>query len=203
MNDKQVAWYQNKIKGGVAEAACRAHFEALGYTVESTGIEHIAPGYCTYSGDHGYGNYIQSYMKSLQRMPDFLASRTYADTTINRNKGLVGKKDAIFLEVKYRESFTEALTEELYQTYKQLIDNGMSIVVYLVTKEDVGVRLNFFCKELYSTRPCHDSNWSIAGHSLFESLPIYQGQDDEHHFNWVHTHVIRPSLATLFYSSAV
>lgn len=34
-------WYQNKIKGGVAEAACKAHFEALGYVV------FIEAKYCT------------------------------------------------------------------------------------------------------------------------------------------------------------
>ena len=30
---RNVEWYQNKIMGGIAESACRSHFEALGYAV--------------------------------------------------------------------------------------------------------------------------------------------------------------------------
>ena len=69
-------WWARKIKGDFAEAVCRAHFESLGYAVESTGIERIAPGFCKTAG-HPAGHYIED-IRRFQRLPDFLISRIAA-----------------------------------------------------------------------------------------------------------------------------
>jgi hypothetical protein len=99
-----IAWFQNKTKGGLAEAACKAHFQVLGFTVESTGIEHIAPGYVALSRDDGFGHHIRNYRQKLQCMPDFLASRVYADTQVNREKGSVGNNPAQVLRSTCQEA---------------------------------------------------------------------------------------------------
>ena len=50
MNNKnQQIWYQNKIKGGLAEEICMSHFQYLGFDVSRCGIEHIAPEYTRYA----------------------------------------------------------------------------------------------------------------------------------------------------------
>jgi hypothetical protein len=61
---ESISWFANKIKAGIAEATCRAHFEALGYAVESTGFESIVPQYCRLN-KLSTGNYIDS-IKQMQ-----------------------------------------------------------------------------------------------------------------------------------------
>ena len=45
MNNKIKIWYQNQIKGGLAEEVCMNHFSYLGFDVARCGIEHTTPEY--------------------------------------------------------------------------------------------------------------------------------------------------------------
>lgn len=196
-NEEQLAWFKNKTKAGIAEAACKVHFQALGFSVENTGIEHIAPSYIALSHTEGLGHYIAGYREKLNRMPDFLASRVYADTQINRKKNMVGKKDAIFIDAKYREAVDlNSFSHELYSTYGKLIEDGLPLLIYLVTPAKPYVRLLFFSKSVYQTS-LHCSPWSNAGDPMLAALPLYQGNSDDEHFNSAYEHILEPALEEL------
>lgn len=191
-------WYQQKIKGGLAESVCRAHFEALGYHVEAVGIEHIARHYCALSVAGGVGHYLQSHQDLLQVMPDFLISRTYADTHVNRRDKMVGRKEAVLVEVKFRKRFDPDLTEALYLKYQKLIESGLGIIVYLLVREPIMVKLIYFNHKLFPAKPHTNGAWIDAGSPFFASKPLYQGLDDERHFNWAYDHIVKPALEELF-----
>jgi len=201
---KLAGWYKNKIKGGIAEAACKAHFEALGYAVESTGIEHIAPQYCKLN--HSLpGNYIKN-VRELQNLPDFIISRIHPSTRINTEQHKAGKSDAVLVEAKYRtEVDLEDFTKEMLETYRNLLSKNINFIVYLVCKRyklkssepafrnDSFVFLNFFNPEKSLTNG--DTGWRKAGDwDGFSKFPLYQGLQDGNNFNQLYLEVVHPVL---------
>lgn len=83
---------QNKIHGSIAEAACEENFRLMGYTVERTGIEHVAPVLAERIGStrlHGtYGENMSSHLRTL---PDFIVSRVKGSCV-----------EAMFVDAKFR-----------------------------------------------------------------------------------------------------
>ena len=199
-----VKWHQNKIRGGIAEAACRAHFEALGYAVESTGIEHIAPQYSKLHG-HPAGSYIGD-VKKIQKLPDFLISRVHGSTSVNDVKNMTGKADAVFVEAKYRTDVVlEDFTQEILGAYKHLLQNGIHFIVYLVCKRhkkkpsdkafSTGsfVFLNFFNPNVSRTNG--DTGWHEPGEPIFSKLALYQGIHESEDFNRAYSEIVQPVLS--------
>jgi hypothetical protein len=112
------------IKGSFGETICRLHFEAMGYSVDPIGIEHIAPSFCKVSrssNEHG------QYWKKLEyakfsKVPDFLMSRINAS----------GEKEAVLVEVKYTESFKgDKLLKDLEKDYKSYLK--FPILFYVIS----------------------------------------------------------------------
>jgi len=201
--EKPIAeWYANKIRGGIAEAACRAHFEVLGYAVESTGIEHIAPLYCKLDKRRG-GNFLSGFNR-LQKLPDFVISRVHPSHGAMRG-GMAGKADAVMIEAKYRhEVVLEAFTQELLEQYKNLIDRDFTFIVYLVCKRykhkaDEEFRsgpfvfLNYFNTEISKTNG--DTGWQAADSwTGFSKFPLYQGMEEGQNFANAYTEIVHPAL---------
>ncbi|MFZ3017284.1 MAG: hypothetical protein WA056_02355 [Gallionella sp.] len=196
-------WYRNKIKGGIAETVCRTHFEALGYSVESTGIEQIAPMFCKLQGLPS-GNYMED-VRQFQRLPDFLISRVHPATT----GAQAGKADAVFVEAKYRTAVVfETFTQELIATYAHLLEKKMRFIVYLVCKrykmkeadtaftQASTVWVNFFNPAVSKTNG--DTGWHQAGQwEKFATIPLYQGMQPNVNFNTLHADIIQPVLHEL------
>lgn len=108
LTNKQLYWFNQKLKGDFAESVCETHFNSLDYHVEKVGVEAIAPIYVRKS--HLYdNNFVQG---QLNKTPDFLVSNDI---------------DAFFIEVKFRSSInnddTDFYTEsaELIKRYKSII----------------------------------------------------------------------------------
>lgn len=201
-----VEWHQNKIKGGIAESACRAHFEALGYAVESTGIEHIAPQYSRLQG-YSQGHYISD-VKKIQKMPDFLISRVHPLNLLHDKYHQSGKADAVFVEAKYRtEAELDKFTQDIFDDYEPLLKKGIHFIVYLVCKRyketassevlHTGgfVLLNFFNPQVSNTKK--DTGWYKAGDKIFSTLPLYQGICVEQDFNRAYTKIVQPVLSEI------
>lgn len=199
-----VTWHQNKIKGGIAEAACRAHFEALGYAVESTGIEHIAPQYCRLN--HSLpGSYIGN-VSELRNLPDFVISRTHPSTAINVQRNRAGKADAVLVEAKYRtEVVLDDFTKEMLTSYQNLLDKKIHFIIYLICKRykkkasdkafssGSFVFLNFFNPEKSMSNG--DTGWRKAGEwDGFTKYPLYQGMHEGEDFNLAYKEIVQPVL---------
>lgn len=108
LTNKQLYWFNQKLKGDFAESVCETHFNSLDYHVEKVGVEAIAPIYVRKS--HLYdNNFVQG---QLNKTPDFLVSNDI---------------DAFFIEVKFRSSIhnndTDFYTEsaELIKRYKSIV----------------------------------------------------------------------------------
>ena len=48
LDEDKIRWYQDKIKGGFAEAIAATHFSAMGYFVQESGVEKNMPYYAKY-----------------------------------------------------------------------------------------------------------------------------------------------------------
>lgn len=198
-------WYINLIIGSVAEAACRCHFEALGYTVEATGIEHIAPTFAAITACHPdeLGNYGARAV-ALRAMPDFLISRA-------------GKKvEALLVESKFRSdaTFDTLIADEWFVKYKSIIDQGTNVLVYLVprhyrktekspwidalSEDGVLVHLCFFSKSSYPDPATHHTSGMFSVGNSFFNKGIYLGTEPRTNFNSVYTKIVRPGLIKLF-----
>jgi len=206
-DDQSSLWFANKVKGGIAEATCRAHFESLGYAVESTGIEQIAPLYCRLN-QFSPGNYIGN-VREMQNLPDFIISRVHPKKSINIEKDNASLADAVFVEAKFRtEVVLEDFTKELLETYQNLLDKKIHFIVYLVCKRykwkhsspefvnDSHVFLNFFNTDI--SKSIGDTGWYKAGEwKKFGSLPLYQGKQDGQDFNQAYREIVHPVLAEM------
>jgi hypothetical protein len=198
-------WHINRIIGSVAEAACRCHFEALGYKVEATGIEHIAPAFAELTACHpgDLGNYGARTM-ALRVMPDFLISRAGA------------KVEAQLVEAKFRSeaTFDELIAKDLFVKYQPILDQGMNVLIYLVTHRyrmtamdswidaqngnGVFVHLCFFSKSRYADPARYHTNGMISvGASIFEK-GLYLGTLHGANFNTVYAEIVRPALKRVF-----
>ena len=86
-------WFSQKIKGDFAEIVCENHLRSIGYTVEKSGIESIAPVYSQKSlASELKSNLIKNH---LNKTPDFIVSKGDSaffveakyDTTISKSEG--------------------------------------------------------------------------------------------------------------------
>lgn len=196
-----MSWHGNKIKAGIAEAACREHFEALGYAVESFGIENIAPQYCRIANMAEQGEYLKEFQGNLQNMPDFLISRITPASADNA----AGKAEAILVDAKYKESVV--LTEfdqEIRKQYQNLLDKGISFLIYLVARAfrfspTAKLHSNYVHVGLYRKVPV-DRPWLSAGEGAVLNYPLYVGIKDGENFNTVYATSVHPCLDAIFNS---
>lgn len=87
------SWWKNLVKGGIADTICATHFNAAGWNVAETGIEHIVPSFAQRDrkSDENNEHRIQEHIGLL---PDLLVHRP------NRSHFLV--------EVKFRNNIATA-----------------------------------------------------------------------------------------------
>ncbi len=122
---------QNKIRGSIAEAACEEHFRLLGYTIERTGIEHIAPVFAEKIGNtklhDTYGKGMSAYLRSI---PDFIVSRFKS-----------GRTQAMFVDAKFRYCHSgEQLKQVQAELSKQITiykETHGETLIYLVTNPTI------------------------------------------------------------------
>lgn len=200
-------WFSNKIKGGLAEAVCRSHFEALGYTVENFGIENIAPQYALITRNPNPGPFLSEFKNNLQNMPDFLISGTYPSGAV----GLAGQTEALLVDAKYREDVN--LTDfhnDIKKEYSNLIERGISFMIYLVSKR---YRTNGHVKNtkkqtdnksfvhigLYRKEEV-ERPWLTARETSLLHFPLTYGRDETENFNTVYDDIVHPCLTQIFAS---
>lgn len=202
INPELAHWFRKKIKGGLAEVACRAHFEALGYAVESTGIERIAPQYCALN--HVTPSSYMKQVKEIQNLPDFLISRQH-----NLGKDGAPKADGMLVETKYRTQVVfKDFTEEMISSYSNLIERGIPFIVYLVCKRhdlinnenetcgDGFVFLNYFNQK--DSRAKGGTGWKEAGaNQKLLDYPLYRGMPDGPDFNQAYQEIVHPILSEM------
>lgn len=215
LTDKRRAWHQNKIHGAIAESACRAHFEALGFSVENFGIEHIAPQYCflrdqsAVMGDHG-----KRFKETLQAMPDFLMTRLHPDTLSIARLDCVGKLDVFLVDAKYRRRVElEAFTEEIDSTYQAIHERDIDFYIYLVTDEysynKLGKPKTRTIGGVETTPFVHigcfpgnkstnlEKRWYAVDDVRLRRQAIFFGQDEGDTFTSVYENVIHEPLAKM------
>ena len=107
MNNNQQIWYQNKIKGGLAEEICMSHFQYLGFDVSRCGIEHVAPEYTRYANRiDAKSNNVR---KVLNKTPDLLVSNSDKaflvevkfSSTIKNNSDFYKYADQLLFDYRY------------------------------------------------------------------------------------------------------
>lgn len=211
MSSKSDIKKSNKAKGDIGEEICKAHFEALGYAVERTGIEHIAPQYCNILGAP-HGNYIGD-VKKIQKLPDFLISRIHPRTPVTTKSGMAGKADAVFVEAKFRtRQNLDDFTDKILENYGHLLASGIHFIVYLVCKQytlketeseysnEGYVFLNFINPT--KSKAKGDTGWQQAGVSdRFEKYSLYQGMQAGQDFNVAYEQIVKPMLRELLSDS--
>lgn len=107
ISENQQIWYQNKIKGGLAEEICMSHFQYLGFDVSRCGIEHIAPEYTRYANRiDAKSNNVR---KVLNKTPDLLVSNSEKaflvevkfSSTIKNNNDFYRYADQLLFDYRY------------------------------------------------------------------------------------------------------
>jgi len=193
-------WSRNKIIGSIAEMCVEQHFEQLGYKVEKTGIEHIAPFYAHLESSHkdDWGNYSKDIRANYRGLPDFLISRVHPTKDEITNKirytSSCGKAEALFVEAKYR---TNADLDSLQKEFEK--EYGNLTMIYLVANgwnykskgrsgDDVCVFMNYL----------RYPKWWKAGDNDFDQHILYAGADKNTNFNSVDREIIQPSLDEIF-----
>lgn len=182
---------QNKIRGSIAESACEEHFRLLGYTIERTGIEHIAPVFAEKIGStklhDTYGKGMSSYLRSI---PDFIVSRF---------KGC--RTQAMFVDAKFRychspEQLKQVQVElsKKITTYKEM--HGETLI-YLVTNPTIrdynkGLDNISLVWLLWSGSP---SNWVPIRESSQYSIYV---ESEECSLESIYTKEIHPALLGIF-----
>jgi len=212
LTDKRIEWHKNKISGGIAEATCRAHFEALGYSVESFGIENIAPQYCSIKdGVITRGEYGAQFKDTLQNMPDFLVSRCHPNTPSIAKSSAVGHLDAFLVDAKFRTTVSlNEFKQEIFEVYEKILDRDIHFFIYLVAKNSrtffkgnqnilkVGdkelkayIHLGYFPgKEAKLGKAL----WWTVGETKLLDMPICHGMDEGDNFTSVYAEIIYPAL---------
>lgn len=108
LTNKQLYWFNQKLKGDFAEIVCENHFNSLDYNVEKVGIEAIAPIHVRKSQLYD-NNFVQ---EQLNKTPDFIVSN---------------ETDAFFVEVKFRNNLTSG--KDFYKESADLIKRYKSILI--------------------------------------------------------------------------
>lgn len=212
LTDKRIEWHKNKISGGIAEATCRAHFEALGYSVESFGIENIAPQYCSIKdGVSTRGEYGAQFKTTLQNMPDFLVSRCHPDTPSIAKYGAVGHLDAFLVDAKYRTNVSlDKFSSEIVGVYEEILKRDIHFFIYLVAKNS-----STFSKGRQNCIKVDDKElkayvhlgyfpggeailgkyqWWTVGATKLLDMPICHGMDEGDDFTSIYAKIIYPAL---------
>lgn len=200
MSNNSHDWHINKIMGGIAETVCRNHFEALGYAVETFGIENIAPQFCTLkSGKYKLGTHGENFSLTLQNMPDFLISRRHPQAVGNHDEPTL---DAFLVDAKYRKTvYFDKFSEEIIDKYKNILDRDIHFFIYLVTKEayydsknpkkyDKHIHIGHFPGKSAKT----EYRWLSAGEKKLREGIIYQGMHDGENFNTIYDSIVHPAL---------
>lgn len=223
-----MSWYQKKILGDLAESVCHAHFDALGYHVEYTGIEKFAQMF-TKSSHASSSKDIPSktFMSFIHKIPDLLISRVYKD-----------QLQSYMIEVKYRTQVNdmEELENQLLWNYRHMIWRA-SIVDAIGFSDDEIDRWNdddiqdftlikrvkkYKGKENYINlsiifyvlikEPKNDQEhvycnfatfprWWNAGYFQFEKIGTYKSLNNIYeNFNDVYFTEIKPALTKIFKS---
>ncbi|MFN4310829.1 MAG: hypothetical protein ACK4FK_09585 [Ferrovibrio sp.] len=180
---------------------CKIHFEALGYRVEPVGIEQTAPLYLTLEYKGATGAHLKNFKNHIDRWPDFLVSKNYANTPVNRKKGVVGKKEAVLVEAKFitNPKLTE-LRSKFYERYEEIIGKGIPVLIYVVTPmliKESHVHLNYYNSNVFKNT-CRDSGWREAKHEKFSQEPLYQGDEEDQDFNAAYGEIVLPILKEIF-----
>ena len=193
-------WSRNKIIGSIAEMCVEQHFEQLGYKVEKTGIEHIAPFYAHLEVDHeaDWGNYSKEIRENYRGLPDFLISRVHPtkDEITDKIKytSSCGKAEVLFVEAKYRTNANlDSLQKEFEEGYGEhtmiyLVVNGWEYKSKDTSGDDVCVFMNYL----------RYPKWWRAGDNDFDQHLLYAGKDKSINFNSVNHNIIQPALNEIF-----
>lgn len=212
ISEAAVSWYANKIKGGVAESACRAHFEALGYSVEAFGIEQIAPQYCKVANAAvPAGPALKNFAAGLQNMPDLLVSRIHPRTPLLESRQLAGHADAFLVDAKFRHSVClEQFDHEVIDNYRNLIERKIDFYIYLVANRlrynergrysECRVALGYFS---HTHNKGRNGLWLYASDKKVKDEPLLQGMADGEDFATVYGKAIQPSLDYLLGSQLI
>lgn len=128
------SWMGGKLKSAVSEFACRQHFEALGYSVESLGIEHTAPIYLS-TRPREHVKCPPFFKTILHALPDFIASRVSPEASDDDAEA--APLQAFLVEAKYRsKADLNTVEASLYNgSYKHLLDAGAEILFYVIVRE--------------------------------------------------------------------
>lgn len=221
MNEE--SWIQNKIKGDFAENICKAHFELIGYSVDSIGIENIAPQYCNNLRiDKNIALSNNLLKNNFNRMPDLMMSRAN------------GK--SFMVEVKFKTKIQDfnAYQNELYWRYRQMIYKDeflqsqseilkknwhndryylkadsveeISNMIKSSKKDDLRLPIYFYvvCREheqlngeehvYVHLNYVEKPGFIPIGHSMFQTYKHYRSLEKETHFNEVYSKVLEPIL---------
>ena len=130
----KIKWYKNKILGDFAEIICTNHFEALGYHVESTGIEKSAKVFTQLSNlSSSKSISSDTIYKKIHQTPDLLISRLFNN-----------KLESFFIEVKYRNHVDDyiLLENQLLWKYRREIWSDQILDVLNFNAEEKSIWLN-------------------------------------------------------------
>ncbi|MEA2019209.1 MAG: hypothetical protein U9N59_12245 [Campylobacterota bacterium] len=173
-------WYSQKIKGDFAESICENHFLSLGYSVEKSGIESIAPIYCS-NFSKIKNNKVKEY---LNKTPDFIVSKN---------------NEAFFVEVKYVDTISndkEAFYKfgsSLIKKYNHILSNeNVSIYFYVLVPHNdfYDSHVFLFMPEVYS--PPKDFGWRSPKFKAIETLSGIDG------FITSYSEIVEPFLNNIF-----
>ena len=193
-------WSRNRIIGSIAEMCVEQHFEQLGYKVEKTGIEHIAPFYAHLEADHeaDWSDYATEIRENYRKLPDFLISRVHPSKGLIdeqiRDGELCGDAEALFVEAKFRTNADlDKLGDEFLSVY------GENAIIYLVangwhweSKKKNGEGVCVFVNLLE-----HNKWWKSGMHQL-DKYMIYTGSKLGTNFNSINQKIIQPALNEIF-----
>ena len=191
------SFHRSRVLGALAESVVRAHFEALGWRVAASGVEYVFPDFAALSATNLPDTFDFQHMRdTVSRLPDFLLTRIVPDTKRTADARTAGRRQAIFVEAKYRTVVEpNALAEELYVKYNNFISIGVPILAYVLTRDPPYVLTRLYSTEKFPVR--HQSQWAAAGDKIFDKLPLYQGIDGRT-FNSVYASVVQPALEEIW-----
>jgi hypothetical protein len=193
---KRHSWIMGQMKGGIAEFACRQHFSAIDYGVESIGIEHVAPHLIglKYATDRALPSFARA---ELSALPDFMMSRRNPFVQEVTGAAPEGALEMLLVEAKYRSSREMAVLErELYRNdgYKKLIDRGARIVFYAIVRQPL-VNKKTIEGHLFLNRSWNQG-WASVGD--INNDPLFQPIRSNETFEEVYRRAIEPGLLSIW-----
>lgn len=190
MHDSRKKFHRNKVFGSLAEAACRQHFEAVGYNVESFGIEHTAPALCAIkSVPVAKGKNWAKLSDNLPKYPDFIISRTCESTkkTDATDKEII--REGYFVEVKFQTILNE---EELNNQWNSYVDfHEMPFYMYVVVRNPNPYVLIRFSGS--------SEAWRTVEKITEKPMQSFSKSTDDHlSFKSAYDEIVKPTLDEIF-----